>query len=586
MNVRRRLAAILSADVVGYSRLMGADEAGTLERLKTLRAEAVDPVIAAHGGRIVKLMGDGALVEFASVVGAVDCAVEIQHAVAEANGALAEDRRIVFRIGVNLGDVIVDGDDIYGDGVNVAARLQEIAEPGGVCVSGGVYDQVKGKVEAAFEDMGAQQVKNIAEPVRVYRVAVAGGDADAMTTTTTNPPLPDKPSIAVLPFVNMSGDPEQEYFSDGITEDIITALSQVRWLFVIARNSTFAFKGKSADIRMVAKQLGVRYVLEGSVRKDSNRIRINAQLIDASSGNHVWAQRYDRQLQDIFDLQDEMTETIVAAVEPELASMERERASRKPPEDLNAWECYQRGVRHIYRFNKDDNEEAQKLFRRAVEIDPNFARGYAGLADAQYFAVLYGYSGSHAKTLQVAIEAAQRAVNLDNKDAGARFSLGRIYYMRREHDSAIFELETATALNPSYADGYYGLGASLMFAGRSSEAIDALQNALRLSPHDHNLWIFFVCLSLAHINLGDLETALKWAKSAVREPSTEITANVAYAATLGRLGMEEEGKRAVTELLRRKPEFSKLDLHNLLPYRDEADFEQIFEGLRKAGLEV
>ena len=311
-RVERRLAAILAADVVGYSQLMGADEAGTLARLQALRAEAVDPAIAEHNGRMVKLMGDGALVEFGSVVDAVECAVEIQHAVAEAAGEMAADQRIVFRIGVNLGDVIVEGDDIYGDGVNVASRLQEIAEPGGVCISGSVFEQIKGKLDAAFDDMGAQDVKNIAEPVRAYRWAhaVAGPAREAPLA------LPDKPSLAVLAFDNLSGDPEQEYFSNGIAEDIITELSKYRSLFVIARNSSFEFKGRAVNVRTIGRELGVQYIVEGSVRRAGKRVRITAQLVEAATGNHVWAERYDRDLEDIFAVQDEVTRAIVTAIEP------------------------------------------------------------------------------------------------------------------------------------------------------------------------------------------------------------------------------------------------------------------------------
>ncbi len=326
MSVQRRLAAILAADVVGFSRLMGVDEAGTLARLQALRAEAIDPVIAAHNGRMVKLMGDGALVEFGSVVDAVACAVALQNAVAEANGELPADQRIVFRIGVNLGDVIVEGDDIYGDGVNVAARLQEIAEPGGVCIAGSVFEQIKGKLDAAFDDMGAQDVKNIAEPVRAYRWAhaVAGLAREAPLT------LPDKPSLAVLAFDNLSGDPEQAYFSDGIAEDIITELSKYRSLFVIARTSSFEYKGRAANVRTIGRELGVQYIVDGSVRRAGKRVRVTAQLVEAETGNHVWADRYDRDLEDIFAVQDEVTNAIVTAIEPTLGSAERDRAHRAP----------------------------------------------------------------------------------------------------------------------------------------------------------------------------------------------------------------------------------------------------------------
>ena len=375
MSVQRRLAAILSADVAGYSRLMGADEAGTLERLKALRAEVVDPVIAAHDGRIVKLMGDGALVEFASVVGAVECAVEVQRGLSERTAGEPEDQRIVFRIGVNLGDVIIDGDDIYGDGVNVAARLQEIAEPGGVCISGSVFDQVKGKVEAGFEDLGDQRVKNIAEPVRAYRWS----DAIAAPARAAPLALPDKPSIAVLPFVNMSGDPEQEYFSDGITEDIITELSRFPTLFVIARNSSFHFKGKAVKVSEIGRDLGVQYVVEGSVRKVGNRVRVTAQLVEAMSGNHLWAERYDRELEDIFEVQDEVAHTVAATVSGRLDDAGAERARRRPTEDLAAYDLFLRAYQHVHRWTRADLAAARPLLEKALDLDPNIARAHAYL---------------------------------------------------------------------------------------------------------------------------------------------------------------------------------------------------------------
>ena len=365
--MERRLAAILAADVAGYTALMGADEAGTLGRLTDLRREFLEPLIADHHGRIVKLMGDGLLVEFTSVVDAVLCALAWQKGVDD------RDKGLQFRIGVNLGDVIVEGDDIHGDGVNIAARLEGLAEPGGTCLSGDAFRQVRGKVEAQFEDLGERDLKNVAEPVRVYRIAGEQPSTIATSPTTKLPSLPDKPSIAVLPFVNMSEDPEQEIFSDGITEDIITELSRFRSLFVIARNSSFSYKGQSPKVQDVGRELGVKYVVEGSVRKAGNRVRITAQVVDATSGNHLWAERYDREPADIFALQDEITQTIVGAVEPELSAAEREQAVRTPPESLDAWETYQRGLWYLWGLTKDGLAEAQHLLRRAQELDPGFA---------------------------------------------------------------------------------------------------------------------------------------------------------------------------------------------------------------------
>jgi len=369
--MERRLAAILIADVYGYTRLMGEDEAGTLRRLTALREQVLQPLIAEHTGRIVKLMGDGLLVEFPSIVDAVGCAVAWQAVVVEHEKEQPEADRLIFRIGVNLGDVLVDGDDIYGDGVNIAARLESLAEPGGICLSGDAYRQVRGKVDVGFEDIGLKEVKNVAEPLRVFRVAI---ERPPSVAATKPQPLPDRPSIAVLPFDNMSQDPEQEYLADGISEDLITALSKVRWFFVIARNSTFTYKGQAVEVTQVAKELGVRYVIEGSVRKAGSRVRVTAQLIDATTGRHVWAERYDRDLADIFELQDEMTQTIVAAVEPELGAAECERAVHKPPESLDAWETYQRGLWHLFNASKDDSADLAK-FLRSIDAAPAHLAG-------------------------------------------------------------------------------------------------------------------------------------------------------------------------------------------------------------------
>ncbi len=374
-GTERRLAAILSADVVGYSWLMGADEAGILARLQALRAEIFDPVIAAHHGRVVKLMGDGTLVEFASAVNAAECAIEAQRAIAEANDAVEADRRITLRIGIHLGDIIVAGDDIYGDGVNIAARLQEGAENGGVSVSEDVCRQIEGKLEAEFEDLSVQTFKNIAKPIRVYRVR-SGEVAPAASL-----PLPSKPSIAVLPFTNMSNDPDQEYFSDGITEDIITALAQVRWLFVISSNSSFTYKGGATDLKKVADELGVCYILEGSVRRAGNRVRITAQLIEARPDHHIWAERFDRDLEDIFALQDEITGTIVTTIVPEVDEAERERAQRKPVASLDAWDLYLRGIWQMYQGFGGDQSEALALFQKAIELDPRSTQAHAGRGD-------------------------------------------------------------------------------------------------------------------------------------------------------------------------------------------------------------
>jgi adenylate cyclase len=573
----RRLAAILAADVAGYSRLMAEDEAGTLAALKAHRRDLFDPETARHGGRIVKLMGDGVLVEFPSVVDAVECALAIQRALA------GEDGKIKLRIGINLGDVIIDGDDIYGDGVNVAARLEAVAEPGGIAISGMVHEGLGNRVEVDFSDAGEHQVKNMARPIRVFRWAgstilrpsAAGGPALA---------LPDKPSIAVLPFTNMSGDPEQEFLAEGISEDIITALSQVRWLFVIARNSTFSYKGTSPDVRQVSRDLGVRYVLEGSVRKGGNRIRITAQLIEATTGRHVWADRYDRDLGDVFALQDEITETLMAAIEPELGKVERERAIRKPPETLDAWTTFQRGLWHHYKFTKEENAQAQALFRKAIELDPNFSRALSALAHARYWDTLFGYSASPEEALNEALELARKAISLDDKEPFAHFALGRVQTLKGDLETAIAELEESIELNPSFAHAYYGLGFALILAGRPEDAVPTIDKAIRLNPHDPSIWTFMGGRSVALLVLERHEEALHWAMKSVRQANAGWLIYAILAAVLGHLGRAEEARRAGGEALRLKPDFSASFIARTLPFQNAAHLDHFICGLRKAGL--
>jgi TolB-like protein/tetratricopeptide (TPR) repeat protein len=585
--MERRLAAILAADVVGYSRLMERDEAGTLARLKALRSEVIDPTIAEHKGRIVKLMGDGTLVEFASVVNAVQCAVAIQRAMHPRTADLPEDRRITLRIGINLGDVIVEGDDIYGDGVNVAARLEALAESGGVYMSEVVHQSIGSKLDLDFEDLGEHRVKNIARAVHVFRVRFAadevgpeqpGAGAEARLA------IPHKPSIAVLPFTNMSGDPDQEFFSDGITEDIITALSKIRWFFVIARTTTFTYKGQPADVKQVAEELGVRYVLEGSVRKAGNRVRVTAQLIDAATGNHVWAERYDRDLSDIFALQDEMTQTIVGAIEPELGSVERERARRKPPDNLDAWSCYQRGLWHLYRFTKADNDEAERLFQHASELDPGFSGAFMGLATVRYWNVLFGHTESPEETLAGAFTAARTSVSLDDKDAMAHWVLGRVYTQMAESEAAIAELETALAINPSFAHAHYSLGWALLLAGRMEEALPRIDQALRLNPHDPSLWTFLTGRAIAFLLLHRYAEAADGARRALRQPSANFLTTATLASALGHLGETDDARAALEQVYRLRPDFSGPLLVRLFRFRHEPERACFLDGLRKAGL--
>ena len=577
--VTRKLTAILHADVAGYTRLTRDDEEGT-HRTLGFSLDAIAASIENHDGRVVHYAGDAVLAEFPSVVAAVKCAVEVQRDLEARNRGAADERALRFRIGINLGEVIVDRNDIYGDGVNVAQRLESIAEPGGICISGIVHDLVAGKLELPFEDLGRRSVKNIAEPVRVYRVRLG----DAVVDEAPAPALADKPSIAVLPFVNMGGDPGDDYFSDGVTEDNITALSRVRWFFVIARNSTFAYKGQSVDARRVARDLGVRNLLEGSVRKAGPRVRITAQLVDGSTGKQVWAERYDRELDDIFALQDQLTEAIVGAIEPELGKAERLRATAKRRENMDAWDTYLRGMSHLYRATKEDLAEAQRLFRHAVELDPTLGPAYSGSAEAHYLAVVYGHADVPAEDRENALRAARTAVELDDGDAAAHCTLGRVHYLRREHDLAIAELEATLQTNPSLAWAHYGLGAALVFSGRATEAIPHLENAIRLSPRDPYMGSFLVRMADAHLFMGRHADAAEWAKKALRQPNFQWSRYAALISALGHLGRLDEARRALDEVLRQRPDFSSTFVRETHLISDRDDFALYIEGLGKAGV--
>jgi len=486
----RRLAAILAADVAGYSRLMGADEEGTHERLKAHLRELVDPKIKEHRGRTVKNTGDGFLADFPSVVDAVRCAVEVQRGLSERNAGIPPEKRIEFRIGINLGDVIVEEHDIFGDGVNVAARLEGLAEPGGVIVSNTVHDHVRDRLPLGFEDLGEQQVKNIARPVRVYRVREnpAGPAEDPGPGLPQPLPLPDKPSIAVLPFENMSSDPEQEFCADGIAEDVITAVSRYPSLFVIARNSCFTYKGRAVDVKRVGLELGVRYVLEGSLRKSGNRIRVTAQLVEAETGKHVWAERYDRDLADIFAVQDEITEAVTIAVAPAIAAAEQQRAMRKPPESLDAWGAYQRGLWHLSKVSAEENALAEKFFQRAIDLDPIFAGGYTGLAAAINRAGAMFLTRNLAEALSTEEALARRAVALDGDDAEARSRLAIALQSRGDYQGGQAEAERALVISPNLADAHGALGVVLTFSGRPEEGLASLKTCVRLDPRAPRPW--------------------------------------------------------------------------------------------------
>ncbi len=576
-RIDRKLTAILSADVKGYSRLMGEDEVATIRTLTAYR-ELMASLIQQHRGRVVDTPGDNLLAEFRSVVDAVTCAVEVQRELAQRNAELPDQRKMEFRMGINLGDVVIEGERIYGDGVNIAARVEGLADGGGICISGKVHDEIKSKLALGYEPLGEHTVKNIAEPVRVYRIN--------LEKPATKPlDLPDKPSIAVLPFGNLSGDPEQEYFSDGITEDIITALSRIRQFFVIARNSTFAYKGTSPDVRRVAKDLGVRYVLEGSVRKAASRVRISAQLIEGTTGKHLWAERYDRGLEDVFAVQDEITQTVVGTIEPELAKAERERAKAKKPENLDSWDLYQRGMYHVQKRTKENLDEAQPLFERAIELNPTFGAAFSGLALNYMFFVINGLTDSPEDHRGKALLAARRAVELDDEDALARAVLGYVHYGRREHEEAISDLQIALDLNPSSALAHLWLGTSLLGKfGKAEEAISHFDMAIHLSPHDPFLGPTMSRFALAHFCLGDYEQTVEYARKALRYPMTQFRANVWLVSALAHLGRNEEAKRAFAELLRRRPDFTWSLFKEGFPDTFPDLVARILEGLRKAGV--
>jgi adenylate cyclase len=548
-RVERRLAVILAADVAGYSRLMGRDEEGTLAQLKSFRKALVDPAVAEHRGRIVKTTGDGMLVEFASAVDAARCAVEIQRGMARQNTDVRQDLRIEFRIGIHLGDIIIDDNDIFGDGVNIAARLEGIAEPGGVCISDDAHRQIRGKVDVAFDDMGSQSLKNIADPMRAWRVRIAY-EAASTVQSGSSPveqalALPDKPSIAVLPFQNMSGDPEQEYFADGMVEDIITALSRFKSLFVIARNSSFTYKGRAVDIKQVGRELGVRYVLEGSVRKGGNRMRITAQLIDATSGAHVWADRYDRDPSDIFAVQDEITASVAGIIEPALADAEQQRVLRKPPDSLDAWEAYQRGLWHFNRYSPEENKTALNFFRQAIALDPNFAPGHYGYALALQWEIWHFSTRPFSEVQGPARAEAQIAVSLDDKDAMAHAILAHMMMWNSEWEAAIAEARTAIALNPNSAFVISMLGCVLGYGGYREESLTRLQQAMRASPHDPLTWLWTIWKGAIQLLSRDFDAAIQTFQQVLRLRPGFNHAQVSFAICHAHLGRIDEARQAL-----------------------------------------
>ena len=697
-TMERKLTTIIAMDVVGYSRLMEIDEQGTFDRLKDARLNIIDPSIARHSGRTVKLMGDGALAEFPSVVGALQCAVEIQRQFASRHGIADGMQRLQFRIGLHLGDVIVEGDDIYGDGVNVASRLESISQPGGIVLSKQVHDHIGANVPVRFISLGDQTVKNISRPIQAYRVdfgadivfahvirfrnfeldtahfelreaggriavepqvfdllvflarnanrtvtreeifaaiwgkrivsdsalssqikaarRAVGDDGVSQHTIATlhgrgfrfvaaienvgsdavnggadervekePSPVALKPSVAVLPFANLNHDPSEDYFADGITEDITTALAKNRWLTVIARNPAFAFRGSKDSIRIIGEKLNATYVVTGSIRKAGSRFRITVQVVDAETEQSVWSERLDRDMVDIFELQDEISDIVACRIEAELGLSEQKKAERRPRKNRGAWDFYQLGIAEFYKFTREGNLQCQDLLRKAIELDSGYGGAHSRLAYAIVLSMVYFDAAPDDARMDDALNAAQRAIELDDQDANGFFTLGRVHLARREYDRAIEALQHAVGLNPSLAVTYCGLGDSYAYEGRLDEAIEQFEIAIRLSPHDPFRWAFYSYRSLAHLFRHEFAEAASWARKSVQIPNAQYWARAHLVAALGHLGDENQARIAVIDLMRVKPEFSLAFAREHLFYLKRSEQIEIYlDGLRKAGL--
>jgi adenylate cyclase len=624
-EVKRKLAAILSADVKGYSRLMGEDEEWTLRTLKSYK-EVMGNLIQQHRGRVVDAPGDNVLAEFASVVNAVQCAVAVQKELQVRNTELPENRRMDFRIGINLGDVIEEGDSIYGDGVNIAARLEGLAEAGGICISGSAYEQIENKLPLRFEYLGEHDVKNIAKPVRVYRAQIEPGEpsqakvkakvegknwkyvaiAAAVVVIiaaaalwqfvwrpSTSPvdkadpkkmafPLPDKPSIAVLPFTNMSEDPKQEYFSDGITEEIITALSKTPRVFVIARNSTFTYKGKAVKVNQVAEELGVRYVLEGSVRKSENHVRVTAQLIDALTGKHLWAERYDRDLKELFAIQDEITLEIIRALQVNLTEGEQARVIGRSTKNLQAYLKALEAMVQFARMDKQGSMKAKQLAKEAIALDPNYAAPYSILSSAHLLDLWFDFSESPKESMKLAVEAAQKALALDPSDPRTHLGWVNLYIMQREHDKAIASAERAVALNSGGARAIFSLGIAMYHSCRFDEAVKFYEQAIRLDPFPSSIGLRN--LGVAYRCTGRYEESVKLLKKAIELSPNDLFAHLGLAITYVKLGREEEAKTEAAEVLRIHPKFSLDYFAKVNPLKCQSVLDDNIACLKKAGL--
>ncbi|MXN66558.1 adenylate/guanylate cyclase domain-containing protein [Stappia sp. GBMRC 2046] len=589
MVEQRKLAAILAADVAGFSRLAGADEERTLARLRALRSDLIDPTIAVHHGRVVKRTGDGALVEFRSVVDAVRCAIEVQTAMVERNAGLPPERRIDFRIGIHLGDVVEESDgDLMGDGVNIAARLEGMATPGAICLSEDAYRQVRSRLDLKTSDLGETKLKNISEPMRVYALLVGATgplqpSGPAGSGSGGEVALSDKPSIAVLPFDNMSGDPEQDFFADGMAEDLITELSRMPWFFVIARNSSFTYKGRAVDIKQAGRDLGAAYVLEGSVRKSGNRLRITAQLIDSATGAHVWAERYDREITDIFDIQDEIAHAIIAAVTPEFVSAEVRKTRRKDPGELSAWECVMRGRAHIWRMSREDGLEARRLFQQAMDLAPGSGLGAADLALVHLYEAFYGWSADRSASFKAMLATAQSAVEVDEHDPMALTILAVAQLFSREFDAALETVERALAISPHFAAAIGMRGSLLACADEPDLAIAAVKQAVRLSPHDGFLPFWYMALWWAYHALEDYEEAAALARRACRIAPGNPSLRRQLAVSLHMLGDEEAARNALAEYLKLMPNATVADARHI-PSKNLEHLERFLDALRALGL--
>ena len=579
----RKLAAILYADVAGYSRLTGDDEDATHRRLRDY-LDLIAKTIENHHGQVMHYAGDAVLAKFDAVVDALSSAIAIQNELKDRNQDLPDERKVQFRVGVNLGDVIEDRGDIYGDGVNVAARLESLADAGGICISESVRTAIGKKLPYGYEFMGEQQVKNIEEPVRTYGVLLDPGKAQVTPATKPTLELPDKPSIAVLPFTNMSSDTEQEFLADGITEDIITALSKFRWFFVTARNSTFTYKGQAIDIKRVGEEMGVRYVLEGSLRQGAGRVRVSAQLIEAASGNHIWAERYDRQIEDIFDLQDEITMTIAAAVEPELAAQERDRAFNKPTRDLKAWDLFQRGIAKLWQMERKDIEESEAYLRQALKVDPDFGRPHGYLAYCHVVDITCGWSKDEQAVLRRGIAEAKAALAIDQRDAFAHFALGRLYTVGGDHQAAAQEIGEALRINPNFAHGYLGLASIHYWLGDGPAVLENADKAIRLSPNDPLMWLFLLYRGHGYEFIGDFDRAIECFEQSSRFPRVGHWPFSKLAAAYYEAGRKEEAAAAFEQARLIEPNLSLEGQRKALRFIQHNKFDYYLRNMQALGL--